>query len=41
MSIMQQKAYEDLQQFRRCSDVGFDYKEKLAQALEEKYASIN
>ena len=40
MSV-EQKAYEDLQQFRRCSDVEIDYKEELAQALEEKYASIN
>ncbi|MDE7282262.1 MAG: hypothetical protein K2N85_01530 [Lachnospiraceae bacterium] len=38
---VEQKAYEDLQQFRRCSDVEIDYKEELAQALEEKYASIN
>ena len=38
---LEQKAYEDLQQFRRCSDVEIDYKEELAQALEEKYASIN
>ena len=38
---VEQKAYEDLQQFRRCSDVEIDYKEELAQALEEKYASVN
>lgn len=38
---LEQKAYEDLQQFRRCSDVEIDYKEELAQALEEKYESIN
>lgn len=38
---VEQKAYEDLQQFRRCSDVEIDYKEELAQALEEKYAGIN
>ena len=25
----EQKAYEDLQQFRRCSDVEIDYKEEL------------
>lgn len=37
---VEQKACEDLQQFRRCSDIEIDYKEELAQALEEKYASI-
>ncbi len=40
-TTVEQKAYEDLQQFRRCSDVEIDYKEELAQALEEKYASID
>ncbi|MDE5598512.1 MAG: hypothetical protein K2J04_11885 [Lachnospiraceae bacterium] len=38
---VERKAYEDLQQFRRCCDVDIDYKEELAQALEEKCASIN
>ncbi len=37
----EQKAYENLQRFRKCSDVEIDYKAGLAQALEEKYAGVN
>ena len=38
---VEQRAYEDLQQFRKCSDVEIDYKKELEQALEEKYAGID
>ena len=38
---LEQMAYEDLQKFRRCSEVDIDYKAELAQAREEKYAGIN
>ena len=38
---LEQMAYEDLQKFRRCSDVDIDYKEELARAREEKYAGID
>lgn len=38
---VEQKAYEDLQQFRKCSNVEIDYKKELMEALEEKYASID
>lgn len=34
----EQKAYENLQRFRKCSDVEVNYKAELAQAREEKYA---
>ncbi len=37
----EQKAYENLQRFRKCSDVEIDYKAELAQALEEKYAGAD
>ncbi len=37
----EQRAYENLQKFRKCSDVEIDYKAELAQALEEKYAGTN
>ncbi|MCM1145871.1 MAG: UDP-N-acetylenolpyruvoylglucosamine reductase, partial [Lachnoclostridium sp.] len=33
-----QKALEDLQRFRKRSDVEIDYKAELAKAREEKYA---
>lgn len=36
-----QKALEDLQRFRRQSDVEIDYKAELASAREEKYARLN
>lgn len=36
-----QKALEDLQRFRKRSDVEIDYKKELAKAREEKYAYIN
>ena len=35
---VEQKAYEKLQAFRKCSDVDIDYKAELRRALEEKYA---
>lgn len=37
----EQKAYESLQQFRKCSDMDVDYKAELAEALEEKYAGAD
>jgi hypothetical protein len=37
----QQKALEDLQRFRKRSDVEIDYKTELAKAREEKYAGID
>lgn len=37
----EQAALEDLQRFRKRSDVEIDYKAELAEAREEKYASIN
>ena len=36
-----QKALEDLQRFRKRSDVEIDYKNELAKAREEKYANID
>lgn len=36
-----QRALEDLQRFRKCSDVEIDYKAELAKAREEKYAGID
>ena len=36
-----QKALEDLQRFRKRSDVEIDYKAELAKAREEKYAGID
>ena len=36
-----QKALEDLQLFRKRSDVEIDYKKELAKAREEKYANID
>lgn len=38
---VEQKAYENLQRFRKCSDVELDYKAELARAVEERYASID
>jgi len=38
---LEQMAYEDLQKFRRCSEVDVDYKTELARAREEKYAGID
>ena len=37
----EQKAYENLQRFRKCNDVEIDYKKELAKAREEKYANID
>lgn len=37
----QQRALEDLQRFRKRSDVEIDYKAELAKAREEKYAGID
>ena len=36
-----QRALEDLQRFRKHSDVEIDYKAELAKAREEKYAGID
>ena len=36
-----QKAYQNLQKFRKKSTIERDYKEELYAALEEKYESIN
>ncbi len=36
-----QSALEDLQRFRKRSDVEMDYKAELAKAREEKYAGID
>ena len=36
-----QRALEDLQRFRKRSDVEIDYKAELAKAREEKYAGID
>lgn len=36
-----QRALEDLQKFRKRSDVEIDYKVELAKAREEKYAGID
>ncbi len=36
----EQKAYENLQRYRKCSDVEIDYKAELAQAFEKKYAAL-
>ncbi len=36
-----QKAYQNLQKFRRRGTADRDYKEELYSALEEKYASID
>ncbi len=41
VSTMEQKAYENLQRFRKCSDVEIDYKAELMQALEDKYEGID
>ena len=38
---LEQRALEDLQRFRKRSDVEIDYKAELAEAREEKYASID
>lgn len=38
---LEQRALEDLQRFRKKSDVEIDYKAELAEAREEKYASID
>lgn len=38
---VEQRAYMDLQKFRRCSDAETDYKAELMEALEQKYADIN
>ena len=37
----EQRALEDLQRFRKRSDVEIDYKAELAKAREEKYADID
>lgn len=37
----QQRALEDLQRFRKRSDVEINYKAELAKAREEKYAGID
>ena len=37
----EQRALEDLQRFRKRSDVEIDYKAELAKAREEKYARID
>ncbi|MDE7131002.1 MAG: UDP-N-acetylenolpyruvoylglucosamine reductase [Lachnospiraceae bacterium] len=37
----ERRALEDLQRFRKCSDVEIDYKAELAKAREEKYANID
>ena len=37
----EQKALEDLQRFRKQSDLEIDYKAELAKAREEKYADID
>ena len=37
----EQRALEDLQRFRKRSDVEIDYKAELAKAREEKYAGID
>lgn len=37
----QQRALEDLQRFRKKSNVEIDYKAELAEAREEKYASFD
>ena len=34
-------AYQNLQKYRRVGTVDIDYKEELATALEEKYASLS
>ncbi len=36
----EQKAYENLQRYRKGSDVEIDYKAELAQAFEKKYAAL-
>lgn len=41
VSTAEQKAYENLQRFRECSDVEIDYKAELMQALEDKYEGID
>lgn len=38
---LEQRALEDLQRFRKKSDVEIDYKAELAEAREEKYANID
>lgn len=38
---LEQRALEDLQRFRKKRDVEIDYKAELAEAREEKYASID
>ena len=38
---LEQRSLEDLQRFRKKSDVEIDYKAELAEAREEKYASID
>lgn len=37
----EQKAYENLQRFRKCSNTDADYKAELTKALEEKYESAD
>ncbi len=41
VSTAEQEAYENLQRFRKCSDVEIDYKAELMQALEDKYEGID
>ena len=38
---LEQRALEDLQRFRKKSEIEIDYKAELAEAREEKYASID
>ena len=37
----EQKAYENLQRFRKCSNTDIDYKTELEKALEERYESTD
>ncbi len=38
--IREQRAYENLQRYRKCSDVEIDYKAELVQVLKEKYVTL-
>lgn len=38
---LEQRALEDLQRFRKKSDIEIDYKAELAEAREKKYANID
>lgn len=37
----EQKAYEELQQFRKCATEEVDYRAELTQAREKKYAGVD